>query len=114
MNCSVCKNAFIISETYEEYNEKRREFEDKITKIIDEMTEEELSRNYNDMWNKMLNREALHLTPNRVPKKCHNEKCAEYICDFCYYIKEKCSWCKKFRSQETQFNFTHLSSECNN
>ena len=97
MNCSVCKNAFIISKTREEFMETKRRFEEKFSKIIDEMNEEEFSMNCNELWNKIMHKESLQLRANIFPKKCPIENCCEYICDFCYNCEYKCSGCNQPR-----------------
>jgi hypothetical protein len=44
MVCSVCKKTFIRSLDLTEYYQNKQEFDNTITKIIDTLTEEELSK----------------------------------------------------------------------
>ena len=97
MVCSVCKKSFIRSLDLTEYYQTKKEFDNTITKIIDTLTEEELSKKNDEIWEMLLNYEALLLLPNYKPKKCNTEKCEALICKYCYTNKGNmmCLDCKK-------------------
>lgn len=81
MTCSVCKKGFIRTHSLREYYEKKKVFEDAMSKMIDELTEEEFENMYNDLWESIFIFEALLLTPNNTPKTCNN--CNVKICYYC-------------------------------
>uniref|UniRef100_A0A6C0DAJ5 Uncharacterized protein n=1 Tax=viral metagenome TaxID=1070528 RepID=A0A6C0DAJ5_9ZZZZ len=88
MVCCVCKKQFIRSIDLTEYYQNKRKFDDHISKIIDVLTEEELSKKNDEIWDTMLNSEALLLLPNYKPNKCITENCNSQICNFCYKNKK--------------------------
>ena len=95
MVCCVCKKKFIRSVDLTEYYKNKVEFDNKITKIIDALTEEELTKKNDEIWDILLNYEALLLEPNHKPKKCNTENCLSLICNFCYNKKNVvCLECK--------------------
>jgi hypothetical protein len=95
MVCSVCKKNFIRSVDLTEYYKNKEEFDNTITKIIDSLTEEELAKRNDEIWDELLNFEALLLHPNFKPKKCSAETCNSLICKYCYDCKSKtCLECK--------------------
>ena len=63
MVCSVCKRKFIRSIDLTEFYKNKREFEDEISKVIDSLTEEQLSTKSDEIWNELLTKEALLLHP---------------------------------------------------
>ena len=97
MPCSVCKNNFIRSADLTEYYQTKKKFDDRIIKIIDTLTDDELSKMNDDIWNVLLNYESLILLPNEEAKKCSTETCDSAICNFCYTLKKEimCLECKK-------------------
>ena len=70
MFCCVCKKTFIRSLDLTEYYQNKREFDTTITKIIDTLTEQELSKKNDEIWDILLKYEALLLLPNYKPNKC--------------------------------------------
>jgi hypothetical protein len=96
MVCCVCKKTFIRSVDLTDYYEKKREFDNKISNIINSLTETELSKKYDEIWDILLNYEALILLPNYKPNKCNTENCNSLICNFCYKDKKNiiCLECK--------------------
>ena len=97
MVCSVCKRKFIRSIDLTEFYKNKQEFEDEISKVIDSLTEEQLSTKSDEIWNELLTKEALLLNPNNKPKKCVTDGCEALICSYCYIQKSKrlCSECVK-------------------
>jgi hypothetical protein len=97
MVCSVCKKTFIRSLDLTEYYQNKQEFDNTITKIIDTLTEEELSKKNDEIWDTLLNCEALLLLPNYKPNKCNTDGCNALICKYCYTNKGSTMYveCKK-------------------
>jgi hypothetical protein len=89
MVCCVCKKNFIRSVDLTEYYQTKREFDNKISKIIDSLTEEQLSTKNDEIWEILLKYDALLLLPNYKPNKCNTENCNSLICNFCYKNKNK-------------------------
>jgi hypothetical protein len=87
MVCCVCKKPFIRSVDLTEYYQKKQEFDNKITRVIDSLTEEQLSTKNDEIWDTLLNYEALLLLPNYKPNKCNTEHCNSLICNYCYKHK---------------------------
>ena len=96
MVCCICKKKFIRSVDLTEYYQTKQEFDNKITNIIDALTEEQLAKKNDEIWDTLLNYEALVLLPNYKPNKCNTEKCESLICKFCYKNKghTHCLECK--------------------
>jgi len=101
MVCCVCKKTFIKSIDLTDYYAKKKEFDNNISRIIDSLTEEELSIKNDEIWDILLNHEALLLLPNYKPNKCDTENCNSLICNFCYKVKNYviCLECKKSMSE---------------
>ena len=110
MACNVCKKKFIQSADLTEYYQIKQAFDNKIMKIIDTLTDDELSKMNNDIWNVLLNYEALILLPNNEIKKCSTETCEAVICNFCYNQKKQimCLECKKIPPPPF-FNYNFLT-----
>jgi hypothetical protein len=100
MVCNICKKPFIRSVDLTEYYQKKKEFDDNISNIIDTLTETELLTKNDEIWDIMLNYEALLLLPNYKPNKCITKNCNSLICSFCYKNKKKiiCLDCKNYSS----------------
>ncbi len=94
MVCGVCKKNFTRSSDVADYYNKKRAFEDQMSKMIDTMTEEELNIKNQEIWNELLQFEALLLGPESKPKKCSNENCSNHICRNCYNGKS-CKICSE-------------------
>jgi hypothetical protein len=67
MVCCVCKKKFIKTKTKEEYYEKKMEFDKEISMLIDSLTYSMLEEKNDEIWNILLNYEALLLMPNYTP-----------------------------------------------
>ncbi len=107
MVCSVCKKNFIRTADLTEYYQTKKEFDNRVSKIIDALTEEDLSKNNDKIWEILLNYDALLLHPNYKPKKCSTETCEAVICNFCYIHKKQivCLECKKYQVLFSIMNF---------
>jgi hypothetical protein len=67
MNCSICKNEFIITQNDTEYNNEKNKYEDKVCKIMDKLTSKELNKYNNYIWYNLLLYEALLLKSGQIP-----------------------------------------------
>ena len=85
MNCSICNKKFILSRTIEEYNIKKGKMDEEHCKYIDENLEKDEER----CWIKVMNEEALLLKPNQNPLFCPAEICGATICKYCYRHNQK-------------------------
>jgi len=96
MVCGVCKKAFIKSFDLTDYYNKKRAFEDQVSKMIDTLTDKELEQKNDDIWDELLQFEAVLLSSENKPKKCSSENCTKHICRFCYNTKNNkiCTDCK--------------------
>jgi len=96
MVCGICKNKFIHSSNLEDCYKQKRKLDKKIMKMLNGLTDDEVEAKQEELWNILLNYEALVLMPNCPPPKCNSEKCGSLICTFCYNKKgELCLECKK-------------------
>ena len=102
MVCCVCKKNFIRSVDLTEYYQVKKEFDNRISKIIDALTEEDLSKKNDEIWDTLLNYEALLLLPNYKPKSCTTPDCNSLICNFCFTNKSIiCLECKNSSLHKT-------------
>jgi hypothetical protein len=64
--------------------------------MIDALTEDQLSKKSDEIWDTLLKFEALLLLPNYKPKQCNTVGCASLICSYCHNNKSNiCLECKK-------------------
>lgn len=80
MKCSVCDCPFIRTENYNEFYSIKMEFENKMSGLIDSLSEEEMKIRFDEIWLEILRHEALLLKPREEPQKGRN---GELICAFC-------------------------------
>jgi hypothetical protein len=85
MNCSVCNNPFMLSRNQEDYIKKKAKMDEQHCKYIDENIEKDEQL----CWIKVMNEEALLLKPNENPNYCPAEVCGAIICRYCYGNNKK-------------------------
>lgn len=66
MNCSVCKQKFIISTSKNEYNIQQRILEEELMKYVDKMFDTDSCA----CWSETMRREAMLLLPEQKPNFC--------------------------------------------
>jgi len=95
MTCSICKKRFVRTKTENEYYAKKTEYEEEISNIIDSLTDEELNKIYDKLWDEIIHFDALLLLPNTSPKICYNKECVAITCFFCCNKNNRyCALCK--------------------
>lgn len=80
MKCSVCKKCFIVSHDQTDYETKKKNLEDELTNYV----EENIEKDEEGCWIKVMNEEALLLKPLENPRFCPAEVCCAIICNYCY------------------------------
>ena len=85
MKCGVCEKDFILTRYIKEYNIKKKKMDEEHCKYVDE----NLEKDEEGCWIKVMNDEALLLKPNQNPIFCPAEVCGAMICKYCYGLNKK-------------------------
>jgi len=85
MKCGVCEKDFILTRYIKEYNIKKKKMDEELCKYLDE----NLEKDEEGCWIKVMNEEALLLKPNQNPLFCPAEVCGAMICNYCYCLNKK-------------------------
>ena len=80
MKCVVCEKNFILTRDENDYLLKKQKLEDDLSNYV----EENLEKDEEGCWIKVMNEEALLLKPNQNPRFCPAEVCGATICNYCY------------------------------
>ena len=103
MRCSICTNEIIITKNETEYIEIKNAFENKVSQMIDDLSQTEFEQMVNTIWNILLNYEGLLLRANQTPYKCSVQQCHSLICIFCYRSQRKCKSCNNCTSSTESY-----------
>jgi hypothetical protein len=85
MKCSVCKKDFILCRDQADYETKKKKLENELSNYV----EENLEKDEEGCWIKVMNEEALLLRPNHNPRFCPAEVCGAILCNYCYGLTKK-------------------------
>ncbi len=108
MVCSVCKRPFIRSIDLTEYYQNKSKTDDELLTQLNALPDADLTKNSSEIWEEILNSEALLLHPNYKPNKCNTNDCNSLICNYCYNNKTNiCLHCNPLPSPVKYDNLTH-------
>jgi len=80
MKCDVCKKDFILCRDQADYDLKKQKLEEELSNYV----EENIEKDEEGCWIKVMNAEALLLKPRENPLLCPDEVCGATICKYCY------------------------------
>ena len=85
MKCGLCNKNFILSRNDDEYLHNKAKMDEEHCKYIDE----NIYKDEEGCWIKVMNEQALLLKPNQNPIGCPAEICDATICNYCYDLTKK-------------------------
>jgi hypothetical protein len=85
MKCSVCEKDFILSMDNNDYLIKKQKLDEDHCNYL----EDNIEKNEEGCWIKLMNEEALLLKPNQNPFFCPANICGAMICKYCHDLIKK-------------------------